>query len=282
MPYPRSIHNDDPTQFERFEYTGWQSMSNTYDHCWGHVTGAFVPPLIDALGELATRRLLDVATGPGYAASLARSRGADATGIDFSPGMIEVARASHPGITFQVADVHALPFADKQFDVVTSNFGAQHFSDLLLAFREIARVMKPAGRCALTVWADSDLNSASDILDAAVDQHADRPSPVPPGPDYHQLVDEAARHALLGDAGFDVRSLRSRLVTIPWRLHTIDELFHAELRGSVRSGARLRNQSVAAQARIRTAMAERIEARYRDDRGYVLPMAAYLITGSRR
>jgi ubiquinone/menaquinone biosynthesis C-methylase UbiE len=59
--------------------------------------------------------VLDVATGPGLAAAAARVRGAMATGVDVSPGMVALARRAHPGIEFQVAEVIALPFPDTIF-----------------------------------------------------------------------------------------------------------------------------------------------------------------------
>jgi SAM-dependent methyltransferase len=66
-------------------------------------------PLAAALDLLPhpPARVLDVGTGTGAAAAMAKERwpGAEVIGIDMSPGMIEMATRAHPGMRFLVADV---------------------------------------------------------------------------------------------------------------------------------------------------------------------------------
>ncbi len=89
---------------------------------------------------------LDVATGTGdLAVELAR-RGAEVTGMDFAPAMLELARGKAPGLTFEEGDALGLRYADGSFDAVTVGFGARNFSDLDLGLAEMARVAKPGGR----------------------------------------------------------------------------------------------------------------------------------------
>ena len=89
---------------------------------------------------------LDVATGTGdLAVELAR-RGAEVTGMDFAPAMLELARAKAPGLTFEEGDALALAHADGEFDAVTVGFGARNFSDLDRGLAEMTRVAKPGGR----------------------------------------------------------------------------------------------------------------------------------------
>jgi demethylmenaquinone methyltransferase/2-methoxy-6-polyprenyl-1,4-benzoquinol methylase len=89
---------------------------------------------------------LDVATGTGdLAVELAR-RGAEVTGTDFAPSMLELARQKAPGLTFEEGDALQLRYPDGSFDAVTVGFGARNFSDLDLGLREMTRVTKPGGR----------------------------------------------------------------------------------------------------------------------------------------
>ena len=89
---------------------------------------------------------LDVATGTGdLAVELAR-RGAEVTGMDFAPAMLELARRKAPGLAFEEGDALALSYADASFDAVTVGFGARNFSDLDRGLGEMARVTKPGGR----------------------------------------------------------------------------------------------------------------------------------------
>ena len=89
---------------------------------------------------------LDVATGTGdLAVELAR-RGAEVTGIDFAPAMLEIARRKAPGLRFEEGDALNLAQPDGSFDAVTVGFGARNFSDLDRGLSEMARVTRPGGR----------------------------------------------------------------------------------------------------------------------------------------
>ena len=91
-------------------------------------------------------RALDVATGTGdLAVELAR-RGAEVTGLDFAPAMLEIARRKAPGLTFEQGDALALDHPDGSFDAVTVGFGARNFGDLDRGLAEMARVARPGGR----------------------------------------------------------------------------------------------------------------------------------------
>ena len=94
----------------------------------------------------AGMRALDVATGTGDLAIELASRGAEVTGMDFAPAMLEVARAKAPSIAFEEGDALALRYDDAEFDAVTVGFGARNFADLDAGLREMARVTRPGGR----------------------------------------------------------------------------------------------------------------------------------------
>jgi demethylmenaquinone methyltransferase / 2-methoxy-6-polyprenyl-1,4-benzoquinol methylase len=94
----------------------------------------------------AGTRALDVATGTGDLAIELASRGADVTGMDFAPAMLEIARAKAPEIAFEEGDALALRYDDAEFDAVTVGFGARNFADLDAGLREMARVTRPGGR----------------------------------------------------------------------------------------------------------------------------------------
>jgi demethylmenaquinone methyltransferase/2-methoxy-6-polyprenyl-1,4-benzoquinol methylase len=89
---------------------------------------------------------LDVATGTGDLALELSRRGAEVTGMDFAPGMLEIAREKAPGLTFEEGDALALRYPDGSFDAVTVGFGARNFADLDRGLSEMARVAKPGGR----------------------------------------------------------------------------------------------------------------------------------------
>jgi demethylmenaquinone methyltransferase/2-methoxy-6-polyprenyl-1,4-benzoquinol methylase len=101
---------------------------------------------VDLASVGAGDRALDVATGTGDLAIALRARGADVTALDFSDGMLDVAREKAPEIRFEQGDALALPYAEGEFDAATVGFGARNFSDLGRGLREMARVTRPGGR----------------------------------------------------------------------------------------------------------------------------------------
>jgi ubiquinone/menaquinone biosynthesis C-methylase UbiE len=94
---------------------------------------------------------LDVATGTGHTAFALAPYVQHVIATDLTPAMLDEARKLQTtlGITnveFRTADVHHLPFPDASFDLVSSRIAPHHFSDIRRALREIARVLRPAGR----------------------------------------------------------------------------------------------------------------------------------------
>jgi ubiquinone/menaquinone biosynthesis C-methylase UbiE len=57
------------------------------------VTSRLADPLLDAVGAGPGKRVLDIATGPGYVAARAAERGADPVGLDFSETMLAYTRS---------------------------------------------------------------------------------------------------------------------------------------------------------------------------------------------
>jgi ubiquinone/menaquinone biosynthesis C-methylase UbiE len=98
---------------------------------------------------------IDLACGPGtYTRQLAAHVGR-AIGADLTPAMVEKARAeaARDGITnveFVCADIYALPFADASAGIVSCGYAFHHMTDPPRALAEMARVLRPGGRMAVT------------------------------------------------------------------------------------------------------------------------------------
>ena len=105
--------------------------------------------LADAAEPLAGTRALDLACGTGDIAFELVRRGATVIGLDITPPMIELAlrkaRARRARGEFIVGDMMALPFADSQFDVITTGYGFRNVPELEGAVREALRVLRPGG-----------------------------------------------------------------------------------------------------------------------------------------
>lgn len=104
----------------------------------------------------AGQQVLDVACGTGVAAVTAARLGCRVTGLDLTPELLERARenASIAGVNVEwhEGDVEALPFADRQFDAVLSQFGHMFAPRPEVAITEMLRVLKPGGTIAFSTW----------------------------------------------------------------------------------------------------------------------------------
>jgi len=117
--------------------------------------GQWASKVADAAQTRAGQRVLDVACGTGILAREVASRTGTTgcvVGIDPSPGMIAVAEQLAPGVVWREGVAESLPFHDRSFDTVVSQFGLMFFTDRRQSLREMLRVLAPGGRLAVAVW----------------------------------------------------------------------------------------------------------------------------------
>jgi len=151
----------------------------------------------DRVGVSAGTLLLDVACGAGLALQLATERGALASGLDASPGLLAIARARSPRADLREGTMFDLPFPDASFDVVTSFNGIWAGCDEALA--EVRRVLRPDGTAALAFWsnqpcANLEIFRALQALQAATDAESSRT--------HLEISVPGVAEAMLESAGF--------------------------------------------------------------------------------
>jgi SAM-dependent methyltransferase len=153
--------------------------------------------LVEQLSPQPDERWLDVATGTGAIALRAARAGAEVTGIDIAPALVEQAQraasAEDLQIRLDVGDAQELPYEDGSFDVVASCFGVIFTPDHEAAARELGRVCRRGGRLGLTAWRPDH------GLHAVFKPFLDRPPPADPD----HWGDEGNIHSLL-DADFEL------------------------------------------------------------------------------
>lgn len=95
--------------------------------------------------------VLDVGTGTGNAAALARGQERRVVGLDGAPGMLAIARRDVPGVEFIDGDFTDLPFAAGTFDVVVAAHALLFAEDRPAALAAWRAVTRPGGRLSLSV-----------------------------------------------------------------------------------------------------------------------------------
>lgn len=134
--------------------------------------------LVSACGIGPGQRVLDVAAGTGNTAIRAALAGADVVASDLTPEHFEAGRreaaASGVELEWVEADAEALPFADHEFDVVTSSFGAIFAPHHRAVADEMLRVCRPGGTIGMLNFTPEGL--ISDFF-GALEPYMPPPSP---------------------------------------------------------------------------------------------------------
>jgi SAM-dependent methyltransferase len=266
----------DPAAFDAFEAQGWAKRAEEYDRFFGPITGRVIDPLLDAaaVGHGAAR-VLDLATGPGYVAARAASRGAAIVGIDVAEPMLELARRRLPGAEFRHADAQALPFADSSFDAVVGNFLILHVGAPERVAAEAHRVLAPGGRLALTTWdVPERARFLGVVLEAVASVGAVPPAEVPAGPPLFRFAaDDEFRALLQAFADVSVQA-----IAFVERFPSADHLWDGILRATVRVSPVIYGQPDEVRAHIRCAFDELL-AEYCVADGFDVPVSVKLASG---
>jgi uncharacterized protein YceH (UPF0502 family) len=130
--------------------------------------------LLERLAALADGRpVVDVGTGPGHVAAYLAAAGADASGVDLSPGMVEEARRRFPDLRFSVGDLTGLlrPPAASGWGAITAWYALVHLagSEVAPAIGSLARVLAPGGWLALALHAGAEVHHADELMGEPVD-----------------------------------------------------------------------------------------------------------------
>ena len=110
------------------------------------------PAVLELVGNVAGKRVVDAGCGPGLYAEELLARGADLVALDASAEMVAIARER---LGSRAHVLHAnlndpLPFAADEFDLIVSALVIHHVDDRPACFREFFRALKPGGRAVVS------------------------------------------------------------------------------------------------------------------------------------
>jgi SAM-dependent methyltransferase len=201
---------------------GYDLWAETYDETPNPVVAMDARYTLDVLAPKLGERILDAGCGTGrHLGPLLRAR-SNPVGVDFSRGMLDIARRNYPEVPLALADLQRpLPFENERFDAVLCALIGEHLNELPLALEEMHRVLRAGGRLVFSVYhpemaaAGKEANFERSGVEYRLGAY--RYSMV----DYGNLLEDAgfedpARHEFLGDERL-VRSVPSatRLLGFP-------------------------------------------------------------------
>jgi SAM-dependent methyltransferase len=181
--------------------------SGNYAEVADRLIRRFGPTLVEELDIQRGLKVLDVACGAGNVAIPAALAGADVTGLDITPALLQrgavLAAASGVDVTWVDGDAEDMPFADASFDAVTSAVGVMFCPSHEKAAAELVRVCRPGGSIGLIAWTPEGLIGS---LFGVLKPFAPAPPPgAKPGPLWGT---ESHVAELLGDAVDELHSER--------------------------------------------------------------------------
>jgi SAM-dependent methyltransferase len=129
---------------------------------WAHflpletITTPTAAKLVRFAGLGVGQQVLDVACGTGVVAVTAARAGAQVTGLDLTPELLQRAKENAELAGVEIAwhegDVEQLPFPDSSFEFVLSQFGHMFAPKPDIAIAEMLRVLKPGGTITFSTW----------------------------------------------------------------------------------------------------------------------------------
>lgn len=265
-------------EFKEAEIAGWAEPETALSYADGFAKAAeqCVTPIVTAARLTAGDRALDVCCGQGIITAALANLGVQATGVDFSEAMIDLARERVQNASFQLGDATQLDFDDNHFDAVTIGFGLLHIPDAQKALSEARRVLKPGGRLVYSVWQGPEVSPAFRILFGSVQEFGSPDIVLPPGPALDTFADPSQAFPILAEAGFSDPELE----TCPsvWEIDKPDMPFTYFKDGTVRGAILLRSQPPENALAIQNAVADKVMAEFGVSGPWIVPIPAAIVT----
>jgi SAM-dependent methyltransferase len=112
----------------------------------------------------------DLGCGPGQLARYLHDRGVKVFGIDLSPGMVDEARAAHPGVQFFQGDMRQLDIPDASLAGIAAFYSLIHLArdEVTGVLKELRRTLKPGGVLLISFHKGTEIVHRDDFFDKPV------------------------------------------------------------------------------------------------------------------
>jgi 2-polyprenyl-3-methyl-5-hydroxy-6-metoxy-1,4-benzoquinol methylase len=138
-----------------------------------HTVDYLQRPLLEELGPLSGKALLDIGCGNGAVSASLAERGAQVVGIDLSETGIALARQEHPELKWAAMSVYddLRSSLGREFDLVVSLEVIEHLFDPRLFLQRAFEVLKPGGLLVLSTPYHGYLKNVVLALSGRLDAH---------------------------------------------------------------------------------------------------------------
>ncbi len=254
---------------------------------WDDLMMDFLKPMGDAiinsLNPQSDHTVLDLASGtgePGLKIAGMVSNGKVVI-TDLSDDMLEIARehATLRGIKnidFKICDVCELPFEDNTFDSISCRFGFMFFPDMLLAVKEMYRVLKPGGKIATAVWGAPEKNFWVTAIGGTINKNMQLPPPPAEAPGMFRAAKSGLLLGLFQQAG--LKNTSEMEVAGKLKCGTTDVYWNMMTEVAAPFVAALSKADDAMKAKIRKEVYQLVNEKYPDGK-IIIDSSALIIFG---
>jgi ubiquinone/menaquinone biosynthesis C-methylase UbiE len=169
----------------------------------------FANEIIRLINPKNAEVILDVAAGTGEPGLSIASMLSDGKVIitDLADDMLDIARENAAkkkitNIEFHACDVSELPFFGNTFNAISCRMGFMFFPDMLLAAKEMYRVLKPGGKIAIAVWSVPEKNFWVTAVGGTINRNMQLAPPAPEAPGMFRCARPGLMIDIFSQAGF--------------------------------------------------------------------------------
>lgn len=275
-------------QISRQQKESWNKFSSGWKK-WDELFMDFLKPMGDEiiamLNPKDTDVVLDVASGTGEPGlTIARKlKFGKVIVTDLAEDMLKIAKenAGQQGINnieIYPCDVSELPFADNTFDAISCRFGFMFFPDMMLAAKEMARVLKPGGRIATSVWNVPEKNFWITAILGTISKNMELAPPPPGAPGMFRCAKDGLIPEIFKQAG--LKNISVKEVTGKMNCKTTDVYWNVMTEVAAPVVAALSNADDKMNEKIKREVYKTVEQKYSDG-NVVIDSSALVIYGEK-
>ena len=275
-------------QIREQQKESWNKFSPGWKK-WDELFMDFLKPMGDEIIKMINPKdtdvILDVASGtgePGLTIANKLKFGKVVV-TDLAEHMLEIARenAEHRGIKnieIYPCDVSEMPFADNTFDAISCRFGFMFFPDMLLAAKEMARVLKPGGRIAASVWNVPEKNFWITAILGTINKNMNLPVPPEGAPGMFRCAKDGLIDEIFSQAG--LKNIVVKEVTGKMNCRTKDVYWNSMTEVAAPVVAALSKADDGMKEKIKSEVFQKVSEKYSDG-NVMIDSSALVIYGEK-
>ncbi len=275
-------------QIRNQQKESWNKFSGGWKK-WDGLVMDFLKPMGDEIIRLIEPQkndvILDIASGTGEPGLTIASMldGGKVILTDLAEDMLIIAKqnATDRGIhniETRMCDVCELPFADNSFDAISCRFGFMFFPDMLMAAKEMVRVLKPGGCIATAVWDAPDKNFWVTAIMSTINKNMELPAPLPGAPGMFRCAKDGLIADLFAQAG--LKNISQTAIAGKLHCKTADAYWGMQTEVGAPIVAALNKADDAMKAKIKTEVYQKLNEAYSDG-NVVIDSSALVIYGEK-